>query len=494
MLVPLTVPRRRAAGSEPADPRRGATGWPAPTRSACPSARELATSADGRTAGQPARSALRRLARGAARAARRAGRFAVDGQHDPPRHSAAGQRGARQARTSSRATDRLVDYAAPQRFSRERRPADRRTARVPARGSTARIGGVLRLNGAGDGLAIARGARRGSRAAARRRRDRRIAASGAAAAAARRTGWRAAAQRHALRLPDPEPQGAEPCPRRRKRQARRAHEGLAYTAGVVLACIALGGAAAGPARRRARKSAGRSSCRSRAWSRRCCCWRWRSPPTCSACSNSPCPVLPAPAARRAHSPPGCSRPSSPRPCTGPFMAAAMGAALLLPVAGGAGAVRRAGAGHRAAVPRYRLRARRCVARLPKPGRWMVRFRRWMALPMGLTALALLWLASRLGGGGFCAALRAALAVAVVRACWRRCGTRPAGRAGSTGRLAVGAIVLAGAGLLLCRAAVSASRRCGAGIAARSARSARPRWRGARRRASRCSPISPPTGA
>ena len=31
---------------------------------------------------------------------------------------------------------------------------------------------------------------------------------------------------------------------------------------------------------------------------------------------------------------------------------------------------------------------------------MARFRHWMAAPMGLTALALLWLASRLGGKGF----------------------------------------------------------------------------------------------
>ena len=33
---------------------------------------------------------------------------------------------------------------------------------------------------------------------------------------------------------------------------------------------------------------------------------------------------------------------------------------------------------------------------------MVTFRRWMALPMGLTALALLWLASRVGGNFFAA--------------------------------------------------------------------------------------------
>ena len=39
-------------------------------------------------------------------------------------------------------------------------------------------------------------------------------------------------------------------------------------------------------------------------------------------------------------------------------------------------------------------------RLPKPGVWMDRFRKWMALPMGLTTLALAWLLWRqLGSGG-----------------------------------------------------------------------------------------------
>ena len=87
------------------------------------------------------------------------------------------------------------------------------------------------------------------------------------------------------------------------------------------------------------------------------------------------------------------------PCTGPFMAAAMGAALLLPVAAGMALFAALGLGIAlpflaiAFVPALRRR-------MPKPGAWMVTFRRWMALPMGLTALALLWLASRLGGWTF----------------------------------------------------------------------------------------------
>jgi len=93
------------------------------------------------------------------------------------------------------------------------------------------------------------------------------------------------------------------------------------------------------------------------------------------------------------------------PCTGPFMAAAMGAALLLPALPAMALFLALGFGIAlpflavAFIPALR-------SRLPRPGPWMVRFRRWLAVPMGLTALALVWLASRLGGGSF------ALAVAV----------------------------------------------------------------------------------
>ncbi|MGN6357482.1 MAG: protein-disulfide reductase DsbD family protein [Novosphingobium sp.] len=99
------------------------------------------------------------------------------------------------------------------------------------------------------------------------------------------------------------------------------------------------------------------------------------------------------------------------PCTGPFMAAAMGAALLLPVPWALALFATLGLGLAlpflaiAFVPALRRR-------LPRPGKWMVRFRQWMALPMGLTALALFWLASRLGGWTFALA-GAALAVALV---------------------------------------------------------------------------------
>jgi len=87
------------------------------------------------------------------------------------------------------------------------------------------------------------------------------------------------------------------------------------------------------------------------------------------------------------------------PCTGPFMATAMGAALLLPVMPAMALFAALGLGIAlpflavAFVPALRRR-------LPKPGAWMIRLRRWLAVPMGLTALALAWLLWKIGGWAF----------------------------------------------------------------------------------------------
>ena len=84
------------------------------------------------------------------------------------------------------------------------------------------------------------------------------------------------------------------------------------------------------------------------------------------------------------------------PCTGPFMAAALGAALLLPTAQALILFAALGLGIAlpflliAFVPSLRRR-------LPKPGPWLHTFRTFMAVPMGLTAIALLWLLWRLSG-------------------------------------------------------------------------------------------------
>lgn len=99
------------------------------------------------------------------------------------------------------------------------------------------------------------------------------------------------------------------------------------------------------------------------------------------------------------------------PCTGPFMAAAMGAALVLPVWAALGVFAALGLG--LALPFLLLGFVPPLRRLlPKPGKWMDRFRRIMALPMGLTALALGWLAWRVGGVNFAAAA-IAISVALV---------------------------------------------------------------------------------
>ncbi len=84
------------------------------------------------------------------------------------------------------------------------------------------------------------------------------------------------------------------------------------------------------------------------------------------------------------------------PCTGPFMAAAMGAALLMPAA--MALLVFAGLGFGLALP-YLAIAYIPLLRgwLPKPGPWLSRFKYAMAVPMALTAAALLWLLWRLSG-------------------------------------------------------------------------------------------------
>jgi DsbC/DsbD-like thiol-disulfide interchange protein/cytochrome c biogenesis protein CcdA len=87
------------------------------------------------------------------------------------------------------------------------------------------------------------------------------------------------------------------------------------------------------------------------------------------------------------------------PCTGPFMASAMGAALILPPLSALLLFAALGLG--IALPFLAIALIPPLRRmLPKPGAWMVWFRRILAVPMALTAVALVWLASRLGGDHF----------------------------------------------------------------------------------------------
>ena len=82
------------------------------------------------------------------------------------------------------------------------------------------------------------------------------------------------------------------------------------------------------------------------------------------------------------------------PCTGPFMAAALGAALLLPTA--QALLLFAGLGFGLALPYLAITYIPALRnRMPKAGTWLNTFRKVMAIPMALTALALLWLLWRL---------------------------------------------------------------------------------------------------
>jgi thiol:disulfide interchange protein len=81
------------------------------------------------------------------------------------------------------------------------------------------------------------------------------------------------------------------------------------------------------------------------------------------------------------------------------MAAAMGAALLLPVASALALFAALGLG--LALPFLALAFVPALRRLlPRPGPWMATFRKAMAVPMGLTALALVWLSWRVAGSSF----------------------------------------------------------------------------------------------
>ena len=129
------------------------------------------------------------------------------------------------------------------------------------------------------------------------------------------------------------------------------------------------------------------------------------------------------------------------PCTGPFMASAMGAALLLPVIPAMALFAALGLGIAlpflavAFIPALRTR-------LPRPGPWMTRFRRIMAVPMGLTALALVWLTWKVGG-------EMVFAVALlfgILLCGALLGV---GRAQKRGRSARAAAILAAFDVLAC---------------------------------------------
>ena len=125
------------------------------------------------------------------------------------------------------------------------------------------------------------------------------------------------------------------------------------------------------------------------------------------------------------------------PCTGPFMGAAMGAALVLP--GVAALAIFAGLGLGLAIPFLLLGFVPALRRrLPKPGPWMARFRRILSVPMFLTALGLAWVLERqTGTDGVALGIAAAVAAGV--ALWwagRRHGWLPLAPAGIAAAVAI----------------------------------------------------------
>ena len=98
------------------------------------------------------------------------------------------------------------------------------------------------------------------------------------------------------------------------------------------------------------------------------------------------------------------------PCTGPFMGAALGAALVLPAIGALAVF--GGLGLGLALPFLLLGFVPALRRrLPKPGAWMETFQRVLSVPMFVTALGLVWVLGRQAGvDGMTLGLVAALAL------------------------------------------------------------------------------------
>ena len=309
--------------------------------------------------------------------------------------------------------DKLIDYPAPQTFSRD---GDTLVVTIPrtkvAPESPPRVDAVLRLDAEGNGIAFT--AMPGD-----------VASGVAAPDLSALPALLLAALVGGLLL------NVMPCvfpilslkalslARAGESEAQARAEGLAYTAGVVVACLALGAALL------ALRAAGQQV----GWA-----FQLQEPGVVAALLLLACAITANLLGLFEFVVPGFASEGSPQgafatgllaafvatPCTGPFMATAMGAALLLPAAPALALFAALGLGIAlpflaiAFVPALRRR-------MPRPGAWMNRFRRWMALPMGLTALALAWLASRLGGPWYAlvAVLLAGLLIALLAFAGRR---------------------------------------------------------------------------
>lgn len=100
------------------------------------------------------------------------------------------------------------------------------------------------------------------------------------------------------------------------------------------------------------------------------------------------------------------------PCTGPFMGAALGSALVLPTLAALAVF--VGLGLGLALPFLAIGFLPALRRrLPRPGAWMATFQRALAVPMFLTALGLVWILGRQAGvDGMALGLAAAMTLAL----------------------------------------------------------------------------------
>jgi thiol:disulfide interchange protein len=142
------------------------------------------------------------------------------------------------------------------------------------------------------------------------------------------------------------------------------------------------------------------------------------------------------------------------PCAGPFMGVALGAALLLPWPAALAVF--AGLGLGLALPFLLLGYVPALRRkLPKPGLWMDTLRRFLSIPMWLTAVALAWVLGRQAGvNGMALALLVSLGFAIVL--WAAGRRQVRGRAFGVPSLAMlTAIAVAGVWLIHDRPAQAA---------------------------------------
>jgi DsbC/DsbD-like thiol-disulfide interchange protein/cytochrome c biogenesis protein CcdA len=128
------------------------------------------------------------------------------------------------------------------------------------------------------------------------------------------------------------------------------------------------------------------------------------------------------------------------PCAGPFLGAALGTALLLPAAGSVAVFAALGFGLGlpfllvAFIPVLRTK-------LPKPGRWMDRLKRFLSIPMAASAVAALWLLERqTGERGLVIGI--ALSVGLLFAAFEAGRLQRRGKGGARGAAVAGLVLLA----------------------------------------------------